>query len=582
MADRTAPRLRRAFPHLAMPAWNLAVIWGWAGCQIRWKIVLPYAFLVVLLAASGTYLTTSLLQGSLNDRFENQLVEASRVSNDAIVRQEDAHLAIGRSVAFTQGLPQAIQARDASAISPIINAIAVNDSVERIDVLDATGARLTGTQLTNPAALTYGPAPGDDPASWSLTSLVLNDPAGAKYAQIVATANGPALMTATPTFDGDTLVGAVLVGTSLQTIVDQMKGQALADITIYDFNGNPISSTFVADPRQAGLTADSELLSAIRGGEQTVRESRTVWGRRYELVYGELIVQDHAVGYLSAALPSDFIFSAGSSAQWKMTLLFGLAMAGVLGTGLVLARSFTNRIQRLVATAERVTAGDLTARTHAHAGDELDRLATCIDRMTDRLEGQYMATMRALASAVAGNDPYTVRHSLRVGQLATILGRQLGVDELTLAQLEIGGYLHDVGKIGVRDTSVMGLDTIAPGHRALIDSHPHIGVESPNTNSVSNPIMLFIGGRSGSHQADAPAESDQFAIVGRIVAVADLYDALTADRADGPPMTSEEALDVLRRTTGKLHFGTVEALARVLPQWERSQGRGSDYARRDA
>lgn len=123
----------------------------------------------------------------------------------------------------------------------------------------------------------------------------------------------------------------------------------------------------------------------------------------------------------------------------------------------------------------------------------------------------------------------------------------------------------------------MALDTIGPSDRAFIDSHPHIGVESPDT-SVSNPIMLFIGRGSSVETVGAHPEHDRFAIVGRIVAVADLYDALTADRPDGPPITSEDALAVLRRTVGKLHFGTVDALAHILPQWERSQGRGSDYA----
>lgn len=578
MASLSA-RVSKATSRPFLPSIDAGALARWPFRQIRWKIILPYAVLVIVLAAAGTHLSTSLLQTSLTERFENQLVEASRVSSDTVVRTEDSHLSIARSVAFTQGLPKAIESNDTATIRNVITALATNNAVERIDVLNVTGARVAGVHLTNPATLTYGPTLGDDPAAWTLTNLALNDPGGAKYAQIVGTAAGPMLLTASPVFDGERLVGAVLVGTSLQALVDLMKAQALADVTIYDFNGHPIVSTFAPDKTQADLTASMSSLSAAGNG-QTVRESRTIWSRGYDMVYGELIVQGNAVAYFSAALPSDFIFSAGVSAQWKMTLLFGLAMAAVLGTGFILAGSFTRRIQRLVVTAERVTAGDLTARTSSRSGDELDRLAGCINRMTDRLQGQYMATMRALASAVAGNNPYTVRHSLRVGQLATLLGRQLGVDELTVAQLEIGGYLHDVGKIGVRDTGVIGLDAIAPRDRAFIDTHPHIGIESPDATGLRNPVMEFIGGGEGDHSG-APVSHDQFAIVGRIVAVADLYDALTADRPDGPPMTSEEAVIVMRRTTGKLHFGTVEALAHVLPQWERSQGRGSDYAKRD-
>jgi HAMP domain-containing protein len=572
MASRTLPRVRERV-RASFPALRVGPLFSWPNRQIRWKIVLPYAFLVMVLAAAGTYLSTSLLQTSLTDRFQNQLVEASRVGSDTIVRAEETHLSVARSVAFTQGLPQQIEANDAASVQGVIAAIAANTGSERIEVLDRFGSRVAGVQLADRGTLTYRATSADNPASWPLTSLVLADANHGKYAQIVATADGPMLLTASPVLDGDTTVGAAIVGTSLQTLTERMKSQALADITVYDFSGRPIVSTFPGDQQNADLTAAPNVVDDVFS-DKTVRESRTLFGREYDLLYGKLIVQGNAVGYFSAALPSDFVFSASDGVRWKMTLLFGLAMAAVLGTGFVLASSFTRRINRLVATAERVTAGDLTARTPTGETDELDRLAGCINRMTDRLEGQYMATMRALASAVAGNNPYTVRHSHRVGQLATLLGRQLGVDELTIAQLEIGGYLHDLGKIGVRDTGVVGLDAVSAHDRNFIDSHPHIGVESPESASFSRPVIQFIG----SDEEESP-DRDHFALVGRIVAVADLYDALTADRPNGMPMTSEEALAVIRSCAVHLHFGTIEALAHVLPDWERSQGRGSDYAK---
>jgi HD-GYP domain-containing protein (c-di-GMP phosphodiesterase class II) len=260
-----------------------------------------------------------------------------------------------------------------------------------------------------------------------------------------------------------------------------------------------------------------------------------------------------------------------------MAVLFTVGMLVVLAVGVIVARSLTRRIQELVASAERVTAGDLTARSEVKSQDELGKLGACLNRMTDRLEGQYMATMRALASAVAGSDPYTLRHSLRVGDLAAKLGRHMGVDERTHAQLEIGGYLHDVGKIGARDSGVLEATHLAPRHREHIDSHPHIGVQAPSTD-YDRPVLDFLG------HTEAHGNGKQAAQVARIVAVADLYDALTADRPDGLPLTSEEALVVMRALTGEaLHPGTVEALAEILPGWEREQGRGSDYkAIRDA
>ena len=576
MTTQTLPRVLDTIRRRARPRTSAGARFRLPLRQIRWQIILPYAFLVVVLASVATYMASSLVQGSLNERFENQLVQASRVSADSVVRLEDSQLQVGRSVAFTDGLPQAIESRQSPTVSNILGAIAANTASERIDVLDAQGRRIAGVQLNDRSHLTYGPTSDslDNPAKWPLVGLVLNDSTGAKYAQIVDTSAGSMLMTATPVLDGDKLTGVVLVGTSLQTLVAQMKAQSLADLTLYDFDGNPLASTFILDPANAHLNTNAQTLNDAAQSGSVVRESRTIWGRDYNLVYGSLIVRGRQVGFYSVALPSDFIFDAAGTTRLEMALFFGLGMALVLFIGFVLARIFTRRIQQLVLTAELVTAGDLSARTKVDLDDELGRLATCLNRMTDRLEGQYMATMRALASAVAGRNPYTVRHSFRVGQLATMLGRELGVDERTLARLEIGGYLHDIGLIGVRHSSVMRSEVLAPADKKFIHEHPHIGLKVPEDTAVRRPVMDFIG-------LGPAAEADDDHIVSRITAVADLYDALTADRPHGDPMSPVDALNLVRSAAvaGKLHLGAVEALARIQPQWDRSQGRGSDYAR---
>jgi len=545
--------------------------------HIRWKIILPYALLVAVLAGAQTYLTTSLVQGSLDERFENQLLEAGRSAEDSIVRREEAHLEVARTVAFSQGLAQAIESGDRAGSEALIHAIGANTASERIEVVDDRGERVAGVQLTDAAVLEYASTAGaDDPSQWPLVQRVLEGD-GSKAAQVVETATGAMLLTASPVFDNDGMVGAVVVGTSLETLAAEMKADALADLTLYDFNGRPIGSTFVLDAEQADLNASPQVVAPAV--DQVVRESRVIWGRRYDLVYGDISIEGQPVAYYSAALPSDFIFDAGNENRWQITIIFGAGMAMVLGIGLLLARSLTRRIQQLVATARRVTEGDLTARTEAASEDELGQLAGHLNRMTDRLEGQYMATMRALASAVAGLNPYTIRHSRRVGELATLLGQELGADESTLSQLEIGGYLHDVGKIGVRDLDIAASGGVTAARADFIDSHPHIGFEAPETGDVRAPVMDFIGGRNGARAGAGGTGPDQFDIIGRIVAVADLYDALTADRPHGDPMTSEEAMEVLSAAAVErlLHFGTVEALARLLPKWERSQGRGSDY-----
>ena len=78
--------------------------------KIRWKIIGPYAVLALLLAFLGTYLVTNIVTSSLEERFTNQLAEAARVAADSLVRRERQHLEVARSVAFTEGVAEAVAA----------------------------------------------------------------------------------------------------------------------------------------------------------------------------------------------------------------------------------------------------------------------------------------------------------------------------------------------------------------------------------------------------------------------------------------------------------------------------------------
>src|SRR5689334_13945775 len=84
--------------------------------HVRWRIIAPYALLTLVLAAGGAYLVTRLVVGSFEERFDNQLAEASRVAADSVVRHESKHLETVRAVAFTSGVAQAAETDDGAAV----------------------------------------------------------------------------------------------------------------------------------------------------------------------------------------------------------------------------------------------------------------------------------------------------------------------------------------------------------------------------------------------------------------------------------------------------------------------------------
>jgi len=100
--------------------------------HIRWKIILPYVFLSAILAIVATYLVTRLVTSSLTERFDNQLVEAGRVTADDVVRKEREHLETVRAVAFTEGVAESIRETDRKTLQSLVEPVAANAAVERV------------------------------------------------------------------------------------------------------------------------------------------------------------------------------------------------------------------------------------------------------------------------------------------------------------------------------------------------------------------------------------------------------------------------------------------------------------------
>jgi putative nucleotidyltransferase with HDIG domain len=547
--------------------------------HIHWKIIAPYVLLTIVLAGVGTYIAARLVTGSLKERFDNQLAESARVASDSVVRRERQHLETVRGVAFTEGVAQAVEQGDSAKLLALVVPLAANSNAQLVQVLGPQGQQLLGMRQSDMQTVQYGALPvEEEQASWAIVQSVLagtQDDLGDKFAQIAKTADGYALYTAGPIYDGDRLVGVVMVGSLLESFLPIAKGEALADVTIYDFNGAPLATTFAdsADPEEAPLAPGDKALAQF-AAPAGLKEGKTLFGRGFTLLYGELTVRNQAVGVYSVALPTSFILSAGGATRWQMGLLFAVGMAIVLASGWGLARSLTRPLLRLVGTARAVTAGDLTARSGVHTADEVGVLADSFDQMTERLQRQHLATIRALTAAIDARDPYTAGHSARVGQLAVELGTALGLSESELQHLEIGGYLHDIGKIGVRDSVLLKPGSLTPEERELIERHPRVGLDILASVDLSPEVIAFVGGHhekldgSGYPRGE---HGERISMIARIAAVADIYDAVTTDRPYRVGMTPAEAVEIIKREAalGKLDQRAVSALEQVLVGWER-------------
>jgi putative nucleotidyltransferase with HDIG domain len=218
----------------------------------------------------------------------------------------------------------------------------------------------------------------------------------------------------------------------------------------------------------------------------------------------------------------------------------------------------------------------LTARSGVRTADEIGVLATSFDAMTERLQRQHISTVKALTAAIDARDPYTAGHSARVGHLAVQIGQRLGLPDSQLQHLEIGGYLHDIGKIGVRDNILLKSSRLTPEERDLMERHPRVGLEILQSVELPPEVISFVGGHHEKLDGTGypgRKRGAEVTIVARIAAVSDIYDALTTDRPYRAGLTAQQALEIIDREAeeGRLDRRVVAALDFLIPSWERQR-----------
>jgi HD-GYP domain-containing protein (c-di-GMP phosphodiesterase class II) len=204
----------------------------------------------------------------------------------------------------------------------------------------------------------------------------------------------------------------------------------------------------------------------------------------------------------------------------------------------------------------------LHVATDAGSWNEARRIA---DRVTlalsnvqllSRLDALSTGTVLAFARAIDANSPWTAGHSERVTRIAIEIGREMQLSASALDTLERGGLLHDIGKIAVPPAVLDKAGRLTEEEWAVMRRHPVVGCE------ILSPIPAFADAlplvRSHHERMDGTGYPDQLygeaiPLLARVLAVADVFDALASDRPYRPGMTTEAACDIIQRGSGS-HF----------------------------
>lgn len=177
-------------------------------------------------------------------------------------------------------------------------------------------------------------------------------------------------------------------------------------------------------------------------------------------------------------------------------------------------------------------------------------------KLYQSLNDLFISTTKALVRAMEAKDRYTSGHSERVMQYSLAIGREMRLGEEELENLRLASLLHDVGKIGIRENILLKPGRLTQRQREAIETHSLIGkliVEKVKDSDKIIPGIMEHHERYDGRGYPNHLRGRAISLQGRIIAVADVYDAVTTDRPYQKKLSSDRA-HALLLDNSSIHF----------------------------
>jgi len=227
--------------------------------------------------------------------------------------------------------------------------------------------------------------------------------------------------------------------------------------------------------------------------------------------------------------------------------------------GFFFAKKLTQPVQELASGAHRIASGDFSQRINIRSRTELGDLGDSFNLMTDQVERYitdlqrsadenrelFLGTVKSLAAAIDGKDPYTRGHSERVSRMSMAIAQRLELPDDECEKIRISALLHDVGKIAIDDNILKKPAALTDDEFVIMKQHPQKGYK---IMSQITAMKEFLPGMYMHHEMvngqgyPQGLRGDEIPLMAKIVAVADTFDAMTTDRPYQRAMKFEDAV----------------------------------------
>ncbi|HEX9925997.1 MAG TPA: ATP-binding protein [Anaerolineae bacterium] len=375
--------------------------------HIRFKIILPYAVLTLMVAITGVYLSVRLVAEPLEERFKGELIESGRVVANGMAQREQLHLTTFRTIAFTEGLDEAIVNNDRGKLSALVFGVVANAGIDRVDIIGLDGRQLleihrppgassVDTYITSNVV--------ENTTDWPIRIILQKVLEGVveqgrdKFVALTTLDNEQLFLTVGPVKQGNRVVGAVIISSYTEDLVRSLRQLTSAEISVYDIEGKLVNTTFSSvEEATAALALDAtqaRLLLSVEG-DASPQRSATIRGSDYDLLFGVFWARGEPLGFYSVIKETTFTDSI-SAVRNLMALIFAVALALVFGIGYLTSNAITGQLQHLMEIAVAVAKGDFTKRTEISSADEIGKLGHSLDEMTESLDHMTRSLARKI------------------------------------------------------------------------------------------------------------------------------------------------------------------------------------------
>lgn len=541
--------------------------------NIREKVTIPYLFLSIILLFGAAYVVTQVVFDTVEERFTNQLIESSSLATSRMVEEEDQMLKVLRLLAYSTGVPEALAKNDPENLRSLTFGIILNNQTQAVEFLDINGKRIlsvnhrTGENIENYDFSTGG---GDIFSEQIFVQNALQqhvDERGDKFAGYVKRDDRDYFYVAGPVYaENNEFAGVILVGTPISSLVSQLREETLAQITLYDFEGKILSSTFTSpleleDQEVRNVVLNQTNASFIRSSSSRDMNVRNIGYR--ELLTSWNVRGETNLGVMGVALGETFLVSTTKVTRLQITIMTGLLLLLVIIFGVNLSILITHPIMELVDASKKVKAGDLDVNVKTVSKDELALLTENFNQMIksmrdskNQILASYDSTLEGWSKALEYRNEETKGHTDRVLELMVKAARGLGIEESKMEHIRRGALLHDIGKMGIPDMILNKPHALTDEEQRIMQQHPVYACEMLKEIEFLKPAMAIPYCHHEHWDGNGYPQGlkgDEIPLEARIFALVDAWDAITTDRPYRLAMTKEEAVNTIRSEIGT-HF----------------------------